>query len=212
MGNRALQADLADAMSQASSTTLAAGQLASLTDLQHLERLRQSVATLSQFQTDGVPWRLRWGLYIGDRLYAPARQAYFTAFRQLMFRGTQDRLLAALRSVPNAPGPNDSYENTYNPLRAYLTTTSNHEKSTQQFLSPVLISYWQAGREVDPARLALARLQTDFYSTELAGENPYPSDNDKAAIARGEFTWASLPASIVITCRWLTMATVPIPQ
>ena len=184
MGNRALQADLADAMSQASSTTLAAGQLASLTDLQHLERLRQSVATLSQFQTDGVPWRLRWGLYIGDRLYAPARQAYFTAFRQLMFRGTQDRLLAALRSVPNAPGPNDSYENTYNPLRAYLTTTSNHEKSTQQFLSPVLISYWQAGREVDPARLALARLQTDFYSTELAGENPYSSDNDKAAIAR----------------------------
>lgn len=184
MGNRALQAELADAMNEASSTTLATGQLASLSDLQHLDRLRESVATLSQFQTGGVPWRLRWGLYIGDRLYAPARQAYFVAFRQLLFRTTQDRLLAALRSIPNAPGANDHYEDTYNPLKAYLITTSNHEKSTQQFLSPVLLSYWQAGREVDPPRLSLAKQQFDFYSTELIAENPYSPDNDKAAVAR----------------------------
>jgi len=184
MGNRALEAELVDAMKQASATTLKAGQMASLSDLQHLERLRQSVATISKYENEGVPWRLRWGLYIGDKLYAPARQAYFTAFRQLLFGVTQDRLLAALRAVPNAPGPTDRYENTYNPLRAYLTTTSNHEKSTQQSLSPVLLSYWQAGKEVDAPRATLAQQQFDFYSTELTSENPYSSDNDKAAIAR----------------------------
>ena len=184
MGNRALEAELVDAMNQASATTLKAGQLASLSDLQHLERLRQSVATISSYENEGVPWRLRWGLYIGDRLYTPARQAYFTAFRQLLFGVTQDRLLAALRNLPNAPGPTDTYENTYNPLRAYLTTTSNHEKSTQQFLSPVLLSYWQAGKEIDAPRVALAKQQFDFYSTELVSENPFSSDNDKAAIAR----------------------------
>jgi len=184
LGNRALKADLVDAMNQASATPLKAGQLASLSDLQHLERLRQSVATISKYENEGVPWRLRWGLYIGDHLYVPARQAYFTAFRQLLFGVTQERLLAALRGVPNAPGPTDTYENTYNPLRAYLTTTSNHEKSTQQFLSPVLLSYWQAGKEIDPPRVALAKQQFDFYSTELVNENPFSSDNDKAAIAR----------------------------
>ena len=184
MGNRALEAELVDAMNQASATTLKAGQLASLSDLQHLERLRQSVATISKYENEGVPWRLRWGLYIGDRLYVPARQAYFTAFRQLLFGVTQERLLAALRGVPNAPGPTDSYENTYNPLRAYLTTTSNHEKSTQQFLSPVLLSYWQAGKEIDAPRVTLAKQQFDFYSNELVSENPFSSDNDKAAIAR----------------------------
>ena len=32
--------------------------------------------------------------------------------------------------------------------------------------------------------MALAKQQFDFYSTELVNENPYSSDNDKAAIAR----------------------------
>ena len=85
---------------------------------------------------------------------------------------------------PAKPGPNDSYENTYNELKAYLITTSNHDKSTKEFLSPVLTSHWTAGRAVGADLAALAKSQFDFYSTELTAANPFSSQNDSFAVDR----------------------------
>ena len=157
-------------------------RLPSLGDLQKLDRLRQELVTLSGYQTDGVPWRLRWGLYVGDRIYPDAKKIYFERFRSLLFDQTQAQLLNRLRSLPPKPGPNGNYENTYNELKAYLVTTSNHDKSTKEFLSPVLASHWAAGRDVGPDLAALAKTQFDFYSIELAAENPFFSKNDTLAV------------------------------
>ncbi len=181
--NRSLESQLAEAGRQVPSGRLSAGQLASVGDLQHLDRLRQFVVQLSQYQ-DSTPLHLRWGLYIGDRLYPDARQLYFARFRDLMFGNTQDQIRDVLRTLPETPGQNDSYEKGYNALKAYLITTSNREKSTVDFLSPVLMSYWQGGRELDPNQVSLGKQQFDFYASELLKDNPYSSDNDPRTVAR----------------------------
>ena len=183
-GNHSLESQVAEAARQVPTGRLPSGQLASTADLQHLDNLRQLVAQLSQYEAEGIPLRLRWGLYVGDRLYANARQVYFDRFRDLMFGNTQDQIRSVLRSLPDSPGPNDSYEKGYNALKAYLVTTSNHEKSTVDFLSPVLMGVWQGGRELDPNQISLARQQFDFYATELAKDNPYTSDNDARLVTR----------------------------
>ena len=70
------------------------------------------------------------------------------------------------------------YTAAYNPLKAYLITTSNPDKSVPQWVTPVFLQYWLKSWPVDPARSQLARQQIDFYAGELLRQNPY-------AISRG---------------------------
>jgi type VI secretion system protein ImpL len=184
LGNRALEKDLRTTLIELRAQPTTAYHLASLADLQKLDRLRQEVVTLSDYQKNGVPWSLRWGLYLGDKIYPGARDAYFQNFHRLLFEETQTRLLNGLRRVPDKPGTNDTYENTYDELKAYLITTSNNDKSTREFLSPLLTSHWVNGRDVEERSVSLARIQFDFYSRELALANPFSASNDAGAIAR----------------------------
>jgi type VI secretion system protein ImpL len=183
-GNHALESNVRTAINELRTVQVPPKSVPSLNDLQKLDRLRQQLVTISDYQKDGTPLSLRWGLYVGDQIYPDARNAYFQNFQKLLFTDTQGRLLAGLRGVPDKPGANDTYDNTYSELKAYLITTSNNDKSTKEFLSPVLTSHWTAGRDIDADRAALAKTQFDFYSTVLPAANPYSSTNDPAAIAR----------------------------
>lgn len=184
--NRDLQAEVLDAARGIGFTEGggAAEALPSLDALQRLDRLRSAVGTLSEYQRDGAPLRYRWGIYAGNRMYPPARQIYFNRFHQVLFGATQASMLEWLRSLPAKPGPDDEYKPSYDTLKAYLMTTSHHEKTTRDFLSPLLLERWKGGREVDPERLALAARQFDFYSDELLIENPFEETNDEEAVAR----------------------------
>jgi type VI secretion system protein ImpL len=182
--NRALAAQCEDAARgiAQSETGGASEDLPSRTALQRLDALRQSVETLSLYRREGAPLTLRWGLYLGDDLYPAARRLYFNRFHQLLFGSTQASLLRSLRALPDQPGLNDEYRPVYDTLKAYLITTSHHEKSTRAFLAPLLDDRWAASRQVDPERAALARRQFEFYSEELHLVNPFSSDNDGAAV------------------------------
>ena len=84
----------------------------------------------------------------------------------------QANLVQTLSALPGAPGPNDQYGPAYDTLKAYLITTSNHDKSTSLFLSPVLMKAWVAGRDIDQDRVQLAQKQFDFYSEQLKIREP----------------------------------------
>jgi type VI secretion system protein ImpL len=146
--------------------------------LQQLETLRKSLEELTRYERNGVPLHLQWGLYPGHDYYAEARRVYFLRFRQLLFENIQASMADELRKLPNTPGPNDEYVPKYDTLKAYLITTSNPDKSTPEFLSPVLQKHWSAGPTLDSNSQMLARTQFDFYAAELKFENPYPSDVD----------------------------------
>ena len=179
--NRGLEKQIVEAASGGSVAPVGTN-LASIESLRRLENLRQSLQTLTKYNREGAPWSYRWGLYIGDHLYPDVRHLYFARFRQLLLGQTQNTLVTFLGGLPPALGPNSPpYDQAYQKLKAYLITTSNHDKSTREFLSPVLLNTWSAS--VDPDRKALAQAQFDFYSDELQRENPFSDKNDAQAVA-----------------------------
>jgi type VI secretion system protein ImpL len=178
--NRTLETQVVRAAQGIASVDAAGMTAASLDSLQKLETLRQSLETLESYNRNGAPWSYRWGIYSGDALYPEVRSAYFANFRRLLLLQTQNAMVESLRGLPATPGP--EYGPTYDTLKAYLITTSNHDKSIRQFLAPVLLNRWSANRNVDGERLQLAQKQFEFYSDELKNDNPYTADNDSAAI------------------------------
>lgn len=137
----------------------------SLEQLQQLDQMRGPLATLSQWKADGPPLSYRFGLYTD--IYPQTYSLYFQNFRRLLLGWTQARMVGMMRQLPDSPLPSDLYAPNYDLLKAYLITTSYHDKSTQDFLSPELLKIWSNGRDIDPARLDLARTQFEFFSQQL---------------------------------------------
>jgi len=192
LNNNALENRIAEAAKALPVSGIPANAPASLTDLQTLDKLRQVIVELDGYHRDGAPWSYRFGLYQGDRLAVRARQAYFNRFRPLLLTPTQANFatyLGRLPSVPDSAAGDDAsaYDAAYQPLRGYLITTTNPEKSTPAILSPVFVQYWSGGRPVTPDQDQLVRLQADFYAEELPRRNPYSIAPDMNVVghARG---------------------------
>ncbi len=181
--NRGLESDVQQAAQGISAGQTTGNNLPSVDDLRSLDNLRQTLQVLTTYNRDGAPLSYKWGLYAGDTLYPPAYKLYFIRFKQLLFGQTQNGLADFLAHLPATPGPD--YELSYNTLKAYLITTSNHDKSTRSFLAPLLLDRWSAGRNVGADRMQLAQKQFEFYSDELQVANPYSNANDVQAIAMG---------------------------
>ncbi len=183
--NSALESRIHDAAQSLGAADPTSVSLPGLTELQALDQLRQTIVQLDGYKVDGAPWTYRFGLYQGDKLDARARSVYFDRFRPRMLNPAQANFVQYMRGLPEAPATTDdtsSYLAAYNPLKAYLITTINHEKSTSQFLTPVFLQYWNGTRQVDPAQEQLAQKQVDFYATELARQDPYDIDADKQVV------------------------------
>jgi len=179
--NRSLEGKVREAAVGISSVESAGGGMAPVESLRKLENLRQAMETLVRYRREGAPLFYRWFLYVGNDLYPEARRVYFDRFKILLFGTTQTAILQNLRTLPVTPGP--EYTPTYNALKAYLITTSFHDKSAKEFLTPVLMSWWMGGASVETERAQLARQQFDFYSDELRESDPYTSESDTQAIA-----------------------------
>ena len=184
-GNRSLVNTAMDAAKGIGTVDPAGASVANVEPLRKLETLRQSLDRLSIYESEGAPWCLRWGLYTGTELYPIIRKLYYQRFDQLLLAQTRMGMLGTLQRLPAAPGPSsDEYGPTYDTLKGYLTITSNNDKSTRAFLSPLLLNRWSAGRSVDAERMQLAQKQFDFYSDDLKIANPFSSLNDAGAVGR----------------------------
>jgi type VI secretion system protein ImpL len=182
--NKRLENQVVGAAQDLSDVHVTGRQLPSLEDLNKLETLRQSVETLENYQRQGPPFSMRWGLYIGNSLLPDARNIYFQHFQEILFGPAQAALLQTLSSLPASPLPNSRYDPVFEALKAYLLTTSDSARSDRKFLSPALLRAWAEGRDINPARLQLAQRQFDFYTNELTTGNPFSSENDAQVVAR----------------------------
>ena len=180
--NHGLEADVRNAAQGFPAMDAAAADLAPLPALGKLESLRQVMVKLVLWRREHPPLGYRFFLYTGDDLYPEARSIYFQRFQQVLFGQTQATDLQFLRTLPLTAGP--EYGPTYDALKAYLITTTHHEKSTKEWLTPVLMRWWVNGRTVDPDRAGLAQKQFDFYATELQEANPYSSQADTTAVEK----------------------------
>src|SRR5690606_16908875 len=155
---------------------LGATGVPALDALQSLEALGQRLDTLRRFSTAGAPLSMRWLLFSGDRLLPDTRRLYFQRFGQLLWSGARTDLIGFLESLPDEPNETSEHDRTYNALKAYLITTSHPQESTPEFLAPVLLEYWRAGRMPDEERAELARLQFERFARELPYGNPFAAD------------------------------------
>lgn len=182
--NRRLQAETRAAAAGVANLPAYQAEFPTVDALQRLDSLRIQYARLAEYERNGAPLRYRWGLYSGSSMYPAVRRLYFTTLDRTMFGSTRSVMRSDLRSLPDAPRPTDDYGDTYALLKAYLITTSNPEKSTTEFLTPVLMSRWTAGRDVDSARADLAERQFDTYANELRFGNPYVLSADAGFVDR----------------------------
>lgn len=166
------------------SVNLSRPAMPAMEDLRNLDSLRTFLVALRQDQTDGPPMRRGFGLYQGNRVFDILRPLYFHRLDGMMRGRAQDALVASLQNV----GAGNSYDSTYNTLKAYLITTSHPQESTAEFLTPVMIAPFQPqGSDTLPQMFGA---QFDFYANELPHGNPYD--------ARAE------PALVQSTCRFLS--------
>lgn len=163
----------------------AAPGLPGAAELSALDDLRQTMVQLDSYEAHGAPFAYRFGLYHGTRLNAQAHKVYFEYFRPMLLAPAQENFLAYMRSLPDSPATTSdfgSYLAAYSPLKAYLITTSNPDKSQSKFLTPVFLQYWIGSRTVDPGQQQLAQKQIDFYAGELVRNPPYAIAPDSAMV------------------------------
>jgi len=162
--------------------TLTPNEIATAPQLRQLDQLRQSLLRLAEYQKSGAPSLYRLGLYQGGDIFPDARRLYFDDFRKLLLAPVQATLITELKRLPVTATPADEFAEPYKTLKAYLITTTNHDKSSIEFLAPVLLARWSAGKSIDTETLDLAKKQFDFYSSQLVSENPYAPVSDESAI------------------------------
>ena len=181
--NSALEHRIASAAAALPTSPVPASMLANTPDLASLDQLRSAIVQLEDYQQNGAPLMYRWGLYHGNSTLAAARRIYFERFRSQMLSNTQINLITYLSSLPATPPQGADYSAAYDPLKAYLITTSNPDKSTADFLAPVLMQYWQNGRALETQQQKdLAFNQFAFYAAELTRQNPYSIQPDSGAV------------------------------
>jgi type VI secretion system protein ImpL len=183
-GNRALEQE---ALTAARNIT---GSDSSEPVLRRLDTLRLSLEKLTNYEHNGHPFTLGFGLYAGSKILPDVRQVYYNKFKQVLFGETQTGMLAFMRTAPPAPGPSDDYGNAYSTLKSYLLTASEYKRTAdrnlQTFLGESLNARWRRGKEdvLTKERGDLAKAQFDFYSRDLHNGNPYSSQGETPAIER----------------------------
>jgi type VI secretion system protein ImpL len=90
-----------------------------------LDALLERLEMLDKYRTDGAPLRLRWGMYIGEDLYAPLRSVYVNQLQVGFAQPTQAELETELSAISLGGGHLnvDQYSTYFNRLKAYLEMT-----------------------------------------------------------------------------------------
>ena len=184
-GNRQLERQVGDAARGIAAIAPNNVDFPPVEAMRKLDTLRAQIDTLSEYEHHGAPLSLRWGLYSGSAIFSDVRDAYFAAFNRLMFQNTRASLLDAVRTLPDSAHPTDDYAGSYGLLKTYLITTTHPEKSTVEFVAPVLLKQWLHGRTLDSARIQIAQRQFETYARELQFRNPFPQRADEAAVKHG---------------------------
>lgn len=162
--------------------TLPPGDVLGTEALQRLDSLRAITQQLGDWQREGTPLRYRWGLSTSRSLYARLRSIYFIQFDSLLYAPAHANLVRDLRNMPSILPDSADFSASYNTLKAHLIVTAFGDKSTPEFLAPVLTSAWGENYKPNEERRALALAQFSYFASELPHGNPLPLDTDTTAV------------------------------
>lgn len=183
-------------------------------DIEALERLRETVATLDAHGRDGAPLALSFGLYAGDELDGQLRGVYFEALTQRYFKpalaglekdlksfasGAPSAAPAAPPSAAAAPRPESGAPTEeevlgrhYDLLKAYLMLTSEPARVEPTFLAAQLADYWRLASPPDMENVSLQQL--DFYAQQANRPGAPRALADDKLVAQARTRLAAYPA------------------
>jgi len=113
-------------------------------NIEQLDRLREGIDRLERDEEEGIPFRLRGGLYRGGTLYPPMRELYFQRLNQLLLGPTQGAIEAELErfaSNPRQLPEGRDFDHYYLLLKIYLMMSdpTHHDPA---FLDQQLQKIW----------------------------------------------------------------------
>ncbi|MGA8026475.1 MAG: type VI secretion system membrane subunit TssM [Bryobacteraceae bacterium] len=159
------------------------GTTPTLAELQSLDNLRGAAGQLLEYDHEGAPLGMRWGLYSGSRIARAARDLYFRRFQDLLLNPLNAVITAHLQNLPASPGPDAPYNPVLRLLQTHLMISS-----AVCTPDPILVSEGLKGalQEIVPAGTSpmwqsLAGQQIDFYTGELRYGNPCKLAENTAA-------------------------------
>ena len=156
--------------------------LPSVEALRQLEQLRALLDTITSIDTSGVPLSMRFGLWNGASLVSAARPAWIAGYRRQLHDDAWRVLLDSLRTIPDVPTPASDYGRSYDMLKTYLVGTTEHARSSRDFVTPVLLSSWQRGITTDSVVTELARRQFDEYASLQVAAQLWPVAADSRLV------------------------------
>ncbi len=130
-------------------------------NLQALDNLRGKLETLYEYQSDGPPLMMRWGLYRGDTILSPVRDIYLFRLSEILLEPMGLELEAELAQVSQSGVKNlDDYSHYYDMLKAYLMLADPARADTE-FLGEMFRALLDS--QVEPDIREIMERQSDFY-------------------------------------------------
>ena len=165
-------------------------------EIEAVEKLRETLANLDDFDRNSPPLRLRFGLYLGNSIQGPLRTIYFDSISQRYVKSagagleqdlrdfaegvrvvgtSSDGAVASGTTVSQNQNEEDVLGHNYDLLKAYKML-SDRSRVDPTFLAAQLESYWRKTSPDEKRDESLQQLQ--FFASQAAGEDApqYPVD------------------------------------
>lgn len=165
--------------SDAGKNPLTKNEQESRRELNATEDVRNLIARLDDYERNGAPLYMRFGMYSGDRIYKEKLlPIYMSVVEQRFKKPTVARVEAELKKfaasapVANSAQLTEAEEQNlgkhYDLLKAYLMLTGEFkEKSEPGHLSNTLKDYWTTEAKLPPDLNLVAQQQLDFWAKQV---------------------------------------------
>ncbi len=160
-------------------------------EIQSIENLRKVLEKLDDYERNGAPFLMRFGLYSGNRLYKEKLlNIYYNAVEQRFKQPALKKLesdLAAFSSDQNTSGSGDLDEKQedllgkkYDELKVYLMWSEEFkDRAEPTSFSDTLETIWFAESKLPPEFSETAKAQLDFYFKQVDRQKEYERDTSR---------------------------------
>ena len=152
------------------------------------------LVTLDEYEKNGAPIQLRWGMYTGDRVAPPFRRAYTAAVEQAFVSRTHTFLRDRLASLDSTPIRSaDDFSKQFDDLKLYLMLT-DPQHVDPAWAAPRLVRVWTAVPHTPFDNEETALLPHALYYLEIIARNAVPPlSADRAMVTRARSILSQVP-------------------
>jgi type VI secretion system protein ImpL len=171
-------------------------------EIKALDNLRSFMVKLDQYEREGAPWTMRFGLYSGDKIYRDRLlPIYFNAVEQRFKRPVVIKLEDDLKKftstqVTGAPDQQDEVLGAnYDLLKAYLMLSAEHKQRAESTaVINALKQHWAVESKVPADLTEVALEQLNFYAQQVDREQFPPIRVDEKLVETARQKLRSYPA------------------